>query len=146
MEYVGFNSLNKHFYLLDTYCGFPPDLASLAAYSNRDSYGDCLDDVMKTFRPYSGARVIAGKVPETLGQVDANSVSYLSIDMNSAEAEIAAMKFFWPKLVTGAAVLLDDYAYSEPYRRQKEAFDSLSEDLEFNILTLPTGQGLILKI
>lgn len=146
MEYIQFNSLDKRFYLLDTYCGFPEDLASVAASANRDSYEDCYDEVLETFKPYSQARIIKGKVPETLQQVDTDKVCYLSIDMNCAEPEIAAMQFFWPKLVTGAVVLLDDYAYSEPYRRQKEAFDSLSKQLGFNILSLPTGQGLILKI
>lgn len=146
MEYIEFNSLNKRFYLLDTYRGFPEDFAPLAASCNQDSYEDCYDQVLRTFEPYRQARIIAGEVPKTLQQVDTDKVCYLSIDMNSAEPEIAALKFFWPKLVTGALVLLDDYAYAEPYRRQKEAFDSLSKEFGFNILCLPTGQGLIFKV
>jgi O-methyltransferase len=145
MEYIEFNSLRKRFYLLDTYRGFPTDLEPLAASANRHSYRDCLADVVETFKPYDRARIIAGRVPDTLQQVDTDEVCYLSIDMNSAEPEIAAMRFFWPKLVTGGMVLLDDYAYSEAYRRQKGAFDSLSKELKFNILCLPTGQGLVLK-
>jgi len=145
MEYIKFNSLNKRFYLLDTYRGFPEDFASLAASSNQHSYEDCYDQVLRTFKPYSQVRIIAGEVPKTLRQVDTDKVCYLSIDMNSAEPEIAAVRFFWPKLVRGAVVLLDDYAYAEPYRRQKEAFDSLSNELGFQILCLPTGQGLIVR-
>lgn len=42
-------------------------------------------------------------------------------------------------------MLLDDYAFSNSYRPQKQAFDSLAKELNFNILSLPTGQGLIVK-
>jgi O-methyltransferase len=145
MEYIDFNSTNKRFFLLDTFRGFPQELHASAASANHDSYEECYSDVVATFKPYSGARIIRGKVPDTLTQVTTEQVCFLSIDMNSAEAETAAMRYFWPKLVQGATVLLDDYAYSESYRRQKEAFDSLSRELQFDILALPTGQGLIVK-
>ena len=145
MEYIDFNSLNKRFFLLDTFRGFPQELSAEAASANHDSYQECYDDAVKTFRPFRGAHIIRGAVPDTLQQVDSNTICFLSIDMNSAEAEIAAMRYFWKKLVTGAVVLLDDYAYSESYRRQKDAFDRLSTELHFAILTLPTGQGLIVK-
>ena len=146
MEYLDFDQLNKRFFLLDTYCGFPECHRDLAAADNRGQYRDCYADVVKTFERFRSARIISGAVPESLPRVDTDSVCYLSIDMNCAEPEIAAFRFFWPKLVTGATVLLDDYAYSESYRRQKEAFDRLSQELQFDILSLPTGQGLIVKI
>jgi O-methyltransferase len=145
MEYIDFNALDKRFFLLDTYRGFPESMVASASSANLDSYGDCYDDVIRTFKPFPGARVIAGSVPDTLQQVETDKLCYLSIDMNCAEPEIAAMKFFWKKLVTGAAVLLDDYAFSNSYRKQKQAFDSLAEELNFDILSLPTGQGLIVK-
>jgi O-methyltransferase len=145
MEYIDFNALKKRFFLLDTYCGFPESMAASASPANLHSYRNCYDDVIRTFKPFPGARVIAGSVPDTLQQVETDKVCYLSIDMNCAEPEIAAMNFFWKKLVPGALVLLDDYAFSNSYRQQKQAFDSLAEELNFNILSLPTGQGLIVK-
>lgn len=145
MEYVDFNALTKRFFLLDTYCGFPESMAASASPANRHSYHDCYDDVVQTFKSFSGARIIAGNIPDTLQQVETDKVCYLSIDMNCAAPEIAATKFFWSKLVPGALVLLDDYAFSNSYRQQKQAFDSLAEELNFNILSLPTGQGLIVK-
>jgi O-methyltransferase len=145
MEYIDFNALNKRFFLLDTYRGFPENMVTSASRANLHSYRDCYDDAMRTFKPFSGARVIVGSVPDTLPQVETDKLCYLSIDMNCAEPEIAAVKFFWRKLVPGAIVLLDDYAFSNSYRQQKQAFDSLAKELNFNILSLPTGQGLIVK-
>jgi O-methyltransferase len=145
MEYIGFNTMNKRFFLLDTYRGFPESLLAVAARANLGHFQECYDDVVKTFAPFPNVQLIRGSVPETLNQVDASEVCYLSLDMNCMEPEIAALRHFWPKLVAGAVVLLDDYSYSESYRRQKEAFDALARELNFNVLCLPTGQGLIVK-
>ena len=62
--------------------------------------------------------------------------------MNCSPPEIAAINFFWDKLVPGAMVLLDDYGFVS-YEEQKNAFDN---EKGIEILALPTGQGLIIKI
>ncbi|HXB21424.1 MAG TPA: TylF/MycF/NovP-related O-methyltransferase, partial [Candidatus Solibacter sp.] len=112
---------------------------------NRDMYSDCYADVVKTFAPYPGARIVRGMVPDTLSAIDAERISYLSIDMNCAEPEIEAVRRLWPRMISGAIVLLDDYAGGPAYHPQKQAFDGLAQELGFKILTLPTGQGLIVK-
>jgi hypothetical protein len=140
IEYVGFGKLERRFFLLDTYRGHPD-----VSKANQKRYGECYEDVVKTFSPYSNVRIIRGLVPETLSKVDSEQICYLSIDMNHPAPEIAALRFFWPKLVAGAVVLLDDYAYSEAYRSSKTAMDALAVELGFGILTMPTGQGLIIK-
>ena len=84
-------------------------------------------------------------MPDTLSSIDAEQISYLSLDMNCAEPEIAAARQLWPRLVRGAVILLDDYGGGPPYQRQKNAFDALADEAGFTILTLATGQGLIIK-
>jgi len=143
MEYLDFNSFDKRFFLLDTYQGIPERFRRTAA--NRDLYADCYADVVRTFAPYRGARIVAGVVPDTLAAVDAARISFLSIDLNSAEPEIEAARRLWPRITPGAIVLLDDYAGGRPHRAQKAAFDALAVELGFSILSLPTGQGLIVK-
>jgi O-methyltransferase len=143
MEYLHFNTVGKRFFLLDTYCGFPE--GSQAASANRGIYSDCYADVVKTFAPYPGAEIVRGTIPHTLSAITSDQISYLSIDMNCVEPEIAAMRYLWPRLVAGAAILLDDYCGGPAYMRQKVAFDLLAQELGFRILALPTGQGLVIK-
>jgi hypothetical protein len=145
MDYIGFRSMDKRFYLLDTFCGFPDEFKAVAASVNADDYDECYEGVVATFKDFANARIIRGEVPDTLEKIDTERVCYLSIDMNCAEPEIAAMRFFWPRMVPGGLAILDDYNYSEAYRRQKSAFDDLSKEMNFEILSLPTGQGLVLK-
>ena len=44
----------------------------------------------------------------------------------------------------GTVVLLDDYAY-DGYRSQKLGMDAFARSKGVPILSLPTGQGLLLK-
>ena len=61
------------------------------------------------------------------------------------DALFAAAEFFWPRLVSGAVIILDDYGYSDDYVRQKRAFDTFARTKNVQVLLLPTGQGLIFK-
>jgi O-methyltransferase len=140
IEYVNFGTLQKKFFLLDTFRG-SPNVADV----NQDDYKECYDDVVKTFAHFSNVRIVRGFIPETLHCVTSDKICYLSIDMNDAEPEVSALEYFWDKLVPGSAVILDDYAYSEHYREQKNAMDGLGIKLGFSVLTMPTGQGLIIK-
>ena len=148
VHYIDFKRSNKKFYLLDTFCGFSEkytlqeekDIGRLPG----KGYEECYENVRETFKDFPNVKIIRGPVPETLSQVDAAKVSYLSIDMNCVVPEIAAAEFFWNKLVKGAVIILDDYGW-KAHILQKKAFDKFAREKGVGILSLPTGQGLIFK-
>ena len=55
MEYIGFNNLEKRFFLLDTYCGFPEELKTVASAVNLNDFEECYNDVVATFKKFKGA-------------------------------------------------------------------------------------------
>ena len=148
MEYVDFKSMpERKYYLLDTFSGLVDDLISDEERGNgirAGAYPDTWEDVQRTFRDFDNVVLIRGIVPETLPQVKAEKICYLSLDMNCAEPEIAAAEHFWDRLVSGAAIVLDDYGFTE-FAVQKREFDAFAKRRNVPILSLPTGQGLILK-
>lgn len=155
MAYLDWDSLGKHFYLLDTFKGIDErflsreDRAAGAIEKNRTHlssgfYVETIEAVKTNFSEWNNLTLIEGAVPETLSQVNANQVAYLHLDMNCSTPEIAAAAFFWERLVPGAFILLDDYAYNG-YRSQKIAMDNFAAVRNINILSLPTGQGLLIK-
>lgn len=149
-EYVDFKSSKRTFYLLDTFRGLVEDQISdeekrLGWNATKDGYyEECYDDVVATFREFPNVKIIRGMVPDTLPQVDSKRVCFLSIDMNCVAPEIAAAEFFWDKLVSGGIVILDDYGFAA-HIMQKRAFDEFAAKRQIQILSLPTGQGLIIK-
>jgi hypothetical protein len=147
IHYVDFEELDKRFYLLDTYEGLVDRYISpeeRARGVRTGEYEPCYDAVVKTFAPYNSARIIRGPVPDTLPQVDAEKIAFLSLDMNTRDPEIAAAECFWDRLVQGAVIVLDDYGWRKHYE-QKRAFDAFAAARGTQVLSLPTGQGLILK-
>lgn len=148
MKYVGFETLGKTFFLLDTFAGLVAEQLTAderAAGLRGGGYQPCHAAVLRTFAPYGPAvRVIKGIVPDTLSMVDAGQVAFLSIDMNAREPEISAAEFFWDRLVPGAAMVLDDYGWRK-HAAQRIAFDGFARQRGVPLLVLPTGQGLILK-
>lgn len=147
MEYVDFRSLNKKFWLMDTFSGLSNEHISNEEKKSgihKYEYVECYDEVVRTFSEFSNVKIIRGPIPDTLEQVNVRNVCYLHIDMNCVLPEIAAAEFFWEKLTPGAIVILDDYGW-EKHIHQKRAFDAFAKSKNVKILSLPTGQGLIVK-
>jgi hypothetical protein len=149
MQYMDFAKLNKKFYLLDTFAGTDEKYLSEDERQRNANWKsmyekDYYDDVVNTFKQFPNVKIIRGTVPDTLTQVDTNKVAYLSIDMNGALPEIAAAEFFWDKLVSGAVIVLDDYGRPS-FPETKIKFDAFAASKGVEVLSLPTGQGLILK-
>lgn len=149
-DYLDFNSTGKSFWLFDTFEGIPThqvtsrerDLGRLD--ENREWYSECLAIAEENFAPYPRAHLVRGEIPQTLASPVIDEVAFLSIDMNIAAPEVAALEYFWDKLTPGAPVVLDDYGWlgHEP---QKEALDLLAAGFGAEVLTLPTGQGLLIR-
>ncbi|HJS90484.1 MAG TPA: TylF/MycF/NovP-related O-methyltransferase [Steroidobacteraceae bacterium] len=155
MEHLDWNSLERDFFLLDTFTGLDPRFVSdmerergaLRAnieHLRSGFYVRGVEKVRANFAEWPRARIIEGPVPDTLKQVTSSRIAFLHLDMNSAPPEVAAITWFWERLVPGAPVLLDDYAYLG-YTPQRLAMDEFARTHGVAVCSLPTGQGLILK-
>lgn len=147
VEYLDFTKIDKCYYLLDTFQGLAEQQRTDEEKKRGENpwgYTECYEEVKETFRGYRNVEIIRGMVPDTLSQVKAEKVAFLLIDMNCAEPEIAAAEYFWPKMTSGAIILLDDYSQPD-YYVQKRAFDAFAVRKGIEILSLPTGQGMIVK-
>ena len=148
-NFLDFNQLDKTFFLFDTFSGIPEKQMSESEYEPRRAenqlmYEECYDLAKSNFSGFPNVRIVKGEVPESLDSVDIERVAYLSLDMNIARPEIAALNHYWDKLVTGAIVILDDYGWLH-YREQYDAVNVFAAEHDVMVATLPTGQGLIIK-
>jgi hypothetical protein len=155
MQLLDWDKTGRHFFLLDTFSGLDEryltaeEVAEGATEKNKHMisiglYPTSAEAVIQNFSEWKNAKVIVGPVPETLDQIRSTRLAYLHLDMNCAPPEIAAITYLWDRLTDGAFVLLDDYAYFG-YRRQKLAMDQFAATKGIAVLSLPTGQGLIIK-
>ena len=155
MEYLDWNSLHRDFFLLDTFAGCDErfvseeDRAAGVLQHNDENlrggfYAQGVDIVRANFAQCPRARIVQGSIPETLERVTPDKVAYLHLDMNCSPPEVAALRHFWDRLVPGAMILLDDYAFFG-FGPQKRAMDDFAREHGVAICAFPTGQGLIIK-
>ncbi len=155
MEALDWNTLDRMFFLLDTFHGLDERFVTQAeiekgvmskneAALRSGFYTSNANAVRANFSEWKNVQVVVGAIPETLGRITAEAVAFLHIDMNCAPPEIAAIEYLWPRLVPGAFILLDDYAY-RGYEAQKVAMDIFAKGKGVAIASLPTGQGLLIR-
>lgn len=137
LDYCHWNDMRKNAYLYDRFVAADnPDWKS--------RYASCVDSVRPSFARFVRVQLIVGKVPNTLYKPSSGSVCFLHLDMNHYEPEVAALRFFWPLMDSGGVVLLDDYGWIG-HEEQRQEINRLGKYLEFVVVPMPTGQGVIFK-
>lgn len=155
MRDLNWDSRQKNFYLCDTWEGIDERQltdAEIRAGAQKDNarrladgtYTTDFGAVAKNFSEWSRVKMVRGPVPETLRTIPAALVAFLHLDMNCAAPEVAALKFFWPRMTFGGFVLADDYCYAG-YEVQGAALRDAARELGVSWLALPTGQGLLIR-
>lgn len=147
---LDWNTLDRRFWLFDTWAGIPKEGLTDAELTVADGYNrnyhkrDIYTAVERAFSAYPSCRLVRGALPKTLGQAQLTKIAYLSIDLNSATYEKQCIELLWPLLSPGAIVVLDDYNFSN-CELQREMWNEFAREKNLSVAALPTGQGLLIK-
>ncbi len=139
-DYVDFSNSGKNYYLYDL---FEHD-KSMAHHAMPEHGANLFDIVKGRFSGFPNVKITRGFVPQVLDEVCPETISFLHIDLNSAPAEIGALERLFDRLSPGGILILDDYGW-RAYRPQKLAEDPWLAARGYQVLELPTGQGLVIK-
>jgi hypothetical protein len=153
MEDLSWDRLGKTFWLIDSFGGVDEKQLTetektshtIEKYRRAKStgfYNTNAERCRQNFSEWKNAKVVQGWVPQCLKDITSSRVAFMHLDLNSGVPEIAAFEYFSTKFSPGALVLLDDYGYSGHDGLHK-AWAEAAPGLGINILSLPTGQGLI---
>jgi O-methyltransferase len=86
-----------------------------------------------------------GYIPESFAvSENPEAIIWMHIDLNSATPTIAALNYFWPRMVSRGVILFDDYAWPG-YEDTRNLILAWLKDKDGMLLPLPTGQALIFK-
>jgi O-methyltransferase len=143
-----------NFFLYDSFEGFserwshPQDFPlnpGFLDFANRFyQRGDLFEGVKNRFAPYPNVKVVQGFLPEVLDKVQPSRIGFLHIDLNSPRAEVAVLERLFDRVVPGGVVVFDDYGW-KLFEKQKLAEDEFMRRRGYEVLELPTGQGLVVK-
>jgi O-methyltransferase len=140
VDYLGGKQFPKQFFGYDTF-----DYNPVAGHAFEGQVPGFFEEVSNRFEGYPQVHLIRGLIPDAFAGGCPEKISYLHIDLNNAESEIAALEVLFDRVVPGGIIILDDYEWGGVYRPQKIAEDPWLEKRRHHVFPLPTGQGLVLK-
>ncbi|AFL49376.1 O-methyltransferase [Sinorhizobium fredii] len=148
-DYLDFGKQNRSFWLFDTFAGIPTESLSgeaeeKAKRANDGLYSDVFEIAKRNFSKFANARLVRGNLPGTLDASPVGKIAYLHVDLNVAKYEKQCIERVWDRIVPGAPIVLDDYAF-QGHEDQYEMWNEFTAARGHMVLTLPTGQGMIIK-
>jgi len=151
MDYLQFEKEERNFVMIDSFRGVIPDVLTDSEYKREQPgvksnalWGQVYEDVLNQFSSRPNVRVVKGIVPEILPALNLDKIAFVSMDLNSAIPEKAALEFLWDKIVPGGLIILDDYGYPG-FEAQQKIHDEFAKSKGTSVLCLPTCQGMIIK-
>jgi O-methyltransferase len=131
---------DRHYYLYDL---FEHD-ATMPHHAMPEHSQFLFQQTKERFSLLSNVIVTQGRVPEILSEVSPKKIAFMHIDLNNAPSEIGALEVLFDRMVPGAVLIFDDYGWLA-YRDQKKAEDPWLASRGYQVLELPSGQGLVIK-
>lgn len=140
IDYLGATQFPKTFWGYDTF-DYHPVPGHTFPGQNEGSY----EKILERFSDYPQVKLIKGLLPKSFEGNTPEKISYLHIDLNNVETELAVLEALFEKVSSGGVIILDDYEWAGVYRPQKIGESNWFDKLHYRVFPLPTGQGLVLK-
>jgi len=135
---------NKEVHLFDSFQGLSnPEQHESAHWTVGDLAID-EEEVKANLADFDNFHTYPGWIPERFADVADRSFSFVHIDVDLQQPTRDSIEFFFPRMVAGGILLLDDHGSAMcPGARQAALtyFEAKTEE----VLDLATGQGLVIK-
>ena len=89
--------------------------------------------------------VLPGWIPERFSEVSDHQFRVVHIDVDLYQPTRDSLEFFYPRLVKGGVIVMDDYGFKTCPGATRAA-EELAVSQGIEILHLATGQGVIIKV
>jgi hypothetical protein len=146
-EKFKWGSSHPEFYLIDSFSAFMPNSEGFQNSDGKKAfcYTDDFDEVKNYFSKYKNINIVKGILPKAIDKLpNNNKISFLHLDLNSANAEEETLIRLKPFINKETIILFDDYGGfgGEDQARVHEKYAKSNGN---ELLVLPTGQALIIN-
>ena len=133
----------------DAFSGLPPpsETDRMASGAHGWQAGDLAHEqavAEEALAPYPEAELRVGWIPQTFDGLEDHKFRLVHIDVDLHDPTRDSIAFFYPRLVQGGVILLDDHGLTTCPGARKAALDYFADKGEV-VLDLATGQGLLIK-
>ncbi len=106
-----------------------------------------VDAVRETLADYPGVNIFKGWIPEVFEQLPEQQYRFVHLDVDVYEPTLAGLRYFFPKIAPGGAILCDDYG---PWKNNDwpgciHAVNEFSEEIGQQFFLLDSGNVFFMK-
>lgn len=137
-------------HLFDRFEGLPaPGEEDAVAMSQvfrwrRGDFRARLPVLLRNLEGLENVRVHRGDIPEVLQCVSQEWFCLVHIDVDLYRPTLDSLEFFYPRLVPGGLIVLDDYGFATCPGAHRAVREFMADRPEY-VIHAPTGQGIILR-
>jgi O-methyltransferase len=138
------------YHLFDTFAGIADH--ELTEREREEGYAGRLantsvEHVEQRLSPWRDALVFhVGDVFDTIPKTDTGDLSLVHMDLNASAPTRLALDYSYPRVVPGGAIVFDDYGWDPVSYEQRDVIEEFCRDVPENLLALPSGQALLIKL
>ncbi len=136
----------KTLHLFDTFAGMPDVRPDLDRHRAGDFADTSLEAVQRYLGAFSGIQFYKGFFPDSARALEESPArfSFVHLDVDIYESTKAGLKFFYPRMAKGGAIVSHDYR-SLHCPGVKQAFDEFFTDQPEPVIELWKTQCLVVK-
>jgi O-methyltransferase len=137
----------KQLELFDSFAGMPGTRGRQLDGHEEGDFGDTsLDAVSQYLSGFPNVRIHPGLLPKTFEAVREEQFAFVHVDVDIYQSIYDCCVFFYPRLVRGGMMILDDYGFNLYRDATRRAADEFFANKPEPLVSLPTGQGFFIKL
>ncbi|PCI42181.1 MAG: hypothetical protein COB46_01325 [Rhodospirillaceae bacterium] len=111
----------------------------------RAYFESSFDAVKERLKEFNFVHFYKGWIPDRFDEVADRKFSFVNIDVDMYDPIMDSLKFFYPRLVDGGCIYLDDYNYAGFPGAKRAVDDFMKENKPTFFLRMPFGSAFIIK-
>lgn len=141
---------NRELFLFDSFEGLSepqssdrPANAATRAWKSGDM-ATSVEVVRANLADFDRIHIFEGWIPSRFQEIADRRFSLVHLDVDLYQPTLDSLAFFYPRLMPGGVIVMDDYGFLTCPGATKAADEYMANKPEY-ILHLPTGQGVIIR-
>ncbi|MFQ5587972.1 MAG: TylF/MycF/NovP-related O-methyltransferase [Nitrospiria bacterium] len=135
---------NKSHHIFDSFEGLSRPGAEDGDYWKKGDLACAEADIRENLKAFDFVRYYKGWIPDRFSEVVELRFCFVHLDIDLYQPTLDSLAFFYPRMVPRGVLLCDDYGFINCPGAQK-AMNIYFSDKTEQIVSLPTGQGFVIK-
>lgn len=108
-------------------------------------FGSTEEEVKMALSDFAFLKLYKGWIPERFEEIGSCKFSFVHIDVDLYQPTLESLNFFYPRLINGGCIVIDDYGFTK-FPGPKKAVDAfLAKNKHSLFYEIPTGGCFVIK-